>query len=260
MHKIVVGLFINTFFFGGILVYILIYDTTKKDDVGKVFEEKIETFPTWGYPNDYQCVNEVSPPPSSSGDAPYTSYNAGVKCGSSDPPQAGIDTQTTSVTQGGNGFSSARALIPYNYATRPIITASPAISNTACAYPESIADDADAGCRGDDVPTDKKGWPNYGLVYGSENFTFNSSVIVNPRENPDVSDESYATYTKKTKSCPSPPQPKAQAPKVTTPELTRRARITPAVSQNQPVPTETALCWTKRAIKSTTETANWKAF
>jgi hypothetical protein len=172
----------------------------KKDDVGKIFEEKIETYPTWAYEDEYQCQNEINKKTSLSGatigGVQFKTQDTGVWCGT---PNADVDGQTTSVKQGGNGVSSARAYVPYNYDNRPITTATPR-GGTDCSYPESRDADADAGCQGDDVPADKKGWPNYGLVYAGENFSFNSHIIVNPRNNPDVdADAPYATYTKPTK-------------------------------------------------------------
>jgi hypothetical protein len=176
----------------------------KQEDVGKTFEQQIDTYPTWAYEDEYQCKNEINktttPDGATIGGVQFKSNDKGVWCGT---PNADTDGQTTKVVQGGNGKSSARALVPFNYILRPTITANPPHTN-ACTYPKDAeADAADkAGCQGDDVPADKKGWPNYGLVYASESFSFNSHVITNSRANPDVTgaaDDAYATYTKKTK-------------------------------------------------------------
>jgi|GEM_PF-4471534 len=165
----------------------------KNDDVGKIFEQQIATFPTWAHEEDFKCTNPIDKNVSGA------SGSRGASCTTG-------SWKTTRVAQGGNGASSARAYVPYNYGTRPTITANPPVSSSGCNYPKSVEDDAKTG---DDAPgcqdeysksQGKAGWPNYGLVYAGESFHFSSNIIINSRSNPDVDAFSpYATYTKPTK-------------------------------------------------------------
>jgi hypothetical protein len=163
-----------------------------QNDVGKKFVNEIAgAKPTWAYPTAYTCLNPNANSARSATDGITASFKKGnnVKCN-----QFG----TSAVKEGGTGWSAAQVNVPYNYGTRPIISANPP-HTTSCSYPKSTGEDADSGCTGTDVPATKQGWPNYGLVYAGEDFSFDSSVIINPRNNPDVFDDPYATYTKKTK-------------------------------------------------------------
>jgi len=178
---------------------------TVQNDVGKKFVQEIkDASPTWAYPTAYTCLDPNANPSRSTNDVSLGSINlSNLLSGGSASLRSGYGQKcnefgTSAVKEGGKGWSAAQVNVPYNYSNRPTTTGEPPIRN-GCAYPKTLDDDADSGCTGTDVPGDKQGWPNYGLVYAGENFRFGNDVIVNPRNNPDVDDDEYATYTKKTR-------------------------------------------------------------
>jgi hypothetical protein len=192
------------------------HQTVQTSDVGKTIIQGINTFPTYAYTDEFKCANPVTLTASNEASlipgSPWAhtvsgQHNFGTVCGTaaqrttSGSYDPAVDAfKTTAVKQGGRGASSARAIIPFNYDLRPVTTGRPAISNSCGEPPRSIDDDATAGCQSDPLGrSEATGWPNYGLVYAGENFSFSNNLIVSPRANPDVSSSDYATYTRKTK-------------------------------------------------------------
>jgi hypothetical protein len=174
--------------------------TSVNNDVGKKFVDQIDAKPTYAYPDQYTCIN------------PNTNYT--VQTAPGECKEFGTTKVTETNGAGGAqgvGWSAAQINVPFNYSLTPITYGRPNDETGCLTYEQALGEAASGGGTANDhvgCPTDpetnpdpsKRGFPNYGIVYAGENFTFASNIITDPRANPDVwnSTDTYATYTRKT--------------------------------------------------------------